>query len=151
MAKTRDKVSDAAGNVRPYVDRALHDEDLRDNLRSAFEAAREVYEELMGAGPPLGGRRASVASAATRAATDKDIQENLRTVVEELREAANRVQGKEDHTTRNTVLLVTGIALGLLFNPVTGSATRNWVRDRVFGGGGDDYTYGGGNSGGTTA
>ena len=146
MARTKDRVTDAADNVRPYVDRALHDEDLRENLRSAFEAARDVYAELMGAGPPLGGRRASVASAATRAVTDKDVQENLRTVMEELRHAADRIQGKEDHTTRNTMLLVTGIALGILFNPVTGSATRNWIRDRVFGGGGDDYTYGGGNS-----
>jgi len=28
MAKTKDKVSDAADNVKPYVDRALHDEEL---------------------------------------------------------------------------------------------------------------------------
>jgi len=148
MARTK-VVSDAAENVRPYVDRALHDEDLRDNIRAAFEAARDAYAELMAAGPPLGGRRASVASAATRAATDKEIQDSLKTVVEELRQAARRVQGKEDHTTRNTVLLVTGIALGLLFNPVTGSSTRNWLKERVFGDSGDDYTYGGGNSGGT--
>ena len=148
MAKTRDRVTDAADNVKPYVDRALHDEDLRDNLKSAFEAARDVYNELMSAGPPLGGRRASVASAATRAATDKDVQDSLRKVMEELREASDRLQGKEDHTTRNAVLLVAGITLGLLFNPVTGAATRKWVTDKVFGGGGgDDFTYGGGNSG----
>ena len=148
MAKTRERVSDAADNVRPYVDRAIHDEDLRDNLRSAFEAARDVYNELMGAGPPLGGRRASVASAATRAVTDKDVQDSLRKIMDELREASDRIQGKEDHTTRNTMLLVAGITLGLLFNPVTGAATRKWVSDKVFGGsGGDDFTYGGGNSG----
>ena len=148
MPKTRERVTDAADNVRPYVDRALHDEDLRDNLKAAFEAARDVYNELMGAGPPLGGRRAGIASAATRAATDKDVQENFRTIMDELREAADRLQGKEDHTTRNTILLIGGITLGLLFNPVTGAATRNWLRDKAFGGGGgDDFTYGGGNSG----
>ena len=29
MAKTTDKVVDAAGTVKPYVERALHDEELR--------------------------------------------------------------------------------------------------------------------------
>src|SRR5260221_10541311 len=48
MHKTRDKVSDAAGNVKPYVDRALHDEELRDNLRSAYASARSIYDELIG-------------------------------------------------------------------------------------------------------
>jgi hypothetical protein len=138
MVKTREKVSDAAGNVKPYVDRAIHDEDLRDNLKTAFAAARDVYNELMG------GR--GVTTVATRVATDKDIQDNLRTAVEELRTAANRIQGKEDHTTRNSVLLLTGIAIGILFNPMTGPGTRKWLMDKVSGGG-SDYTYGGGNSG----
>ena len=30
MAKTKDKVSDAADTVKPYVHRAISDEDLRD-------------------------------------------------------------------------------------------------------------------------
>ena len=39
-----------------------------------------------------------------------------------------------------------GIALGILFNPITGPATRKWITDAVFGGD-DDFTYqGGGNS-----
>jgi hypothetical protein len=147
MAKTRDKVSDAADNVRPYVARAIHDEDLRDNVKAAFEAAREVYDEL------IGGR--SVTTVATRVATDKEIQQKLRDAVDELREAADRVQGRKDHSGRNAVLLLTGIALGLLFNPVTGPATRKWLADTVLGGD-DDFTYQGGgssgeNGGGSTA
>ncbi len=132
MTNTKDKVLDRAGGARPYIERALHDEDLRDNVRNAFESAREVYNEL------VGGRGAI--PVATRVATDKDIQDRLREALDELREAADRVQGKRDHGTRNALLLITGIALGLLFNPVSGSQTRKWVSDKVFGPS-DDFTY----------
>ena len=138
MAKTTDKLLERTGDARPYIERALGDEDLRDNVRNAFESAREVYNEL------IGGRGAI--PLATRVATDKEIQARLKEAVEELREAADRVQGKKDHGTRNTMLLLTGIALGILFNPVTGSQTRKWVSDKLFGSS-DDFTYQGGNSG----
>ena len=136
MAKTKDKVSDAATNVKPYVDRALHDEDLRDNVRNAYESARSIYNEL------IGGRH--VTGLAARVATDKEIQNELKSVIAELREAADRVQGKEDHKGRHTGLLFVGIVLGALFNPLTGPQTREWVSNRLFGGG-DDFTYQGGN------
>ena len=48
MAKTKDRLYDTADTMRPYVDRALHDDDLHDNLKEAFSAAREVYAELLG-------------------------------------------------------------------------------------------------------
>ncbi len=31
------------------------------------------------------------------------------------------------------MLLLTGIALGVLFNPMTGPETRKWIREKVFG------------------
>jgi gas vesicle protein len=139
MHKTRDKVLDRAGSAKPYIERAIKDEDLRDNVRSAFESAREIYNDL------VGGRGAI--PVATRVATDKDIQDRLKDAIDELREAADRVQGKKDHGARNTMLLVTGIALGILFNPVSGPQTRKWLSDMLFGPS-DDFTYeGGGNSG----
>src|SRR5947208_14473083 len=125
MAKTRDKLLERTGGARPYLERALTDEDLRNNVRNAFESAREVYNEL------LGGRGAI--PLATRVATDKDIQERLRDAVDELRDAADRVQGKKEHGARNTMLLMTGIALGILFNPVSGSQTRKGLSDSLFG------------------
>jgi hypothetical protein len=135
MAKTKDKVSDAAGNVKPYVDRALHDEQLRESVRNAYASARTVYDELIG--------KRGMTGIATRVATDKDIQQELRQTVNELRKAAERVQGRQEHKGRNGGLLLIGIALGILFNPLTGSQTRKWLSDRLFGGG-DDFTYQGG-------
>ena len=48
MAKTKDRLYDTADTMKPYVDRALHDDDLHDNLKEAFSAARDVYAELLG-------------------------------------------------------------------------------------------------------
>jgi hypothetical protein len=144
MAKTRDKVSDAADNVKPYFDRALHDDELRDNLRSAYSSARTIYDELIG--------KRGVSGVATRVATDKDIQDELRSTIADLRKAADRMQGKTEHAKKgNGFLLLIGIVLAVLFNPISGESTRKWLSERVFGGG-DDFTYqgsGGGNNGGS--
>ena len=127
---TKDKVSD----VRPYVERALQDEELRDNLKAAFLAARDVYTDLTG--------DRGVTGLATRVATDRDIQDNLRRAVEELREASDRVRGKEDHSGRNSMFLLAGITLAVLFNPMTGPQTRQWIKEKVLWPS-DDFTYGG--------
>jgi hypothetical protein len=139
MPKTKDKVYDAAGNVKPYVERAMKDEKLRDDVLSAFSTAKDLYNEL------IGGRGA--VTLATRVATDDEIRDRLREAIDDLRSAADRLQGKKEHTGRNTTLLVAGIALGILFNPITGPETRRWVKDMITGGGdefGGDYS---GNSG----
>ena len=66
---TKDKISE----VKPYVERAMRDEDLRDNVLTAFATAREVYNELLG--------DRGVTGIASRVASDKDIQEKLRETV----------------------------------------------------------------------
>ena len=121
MAKTRDRVSD----VRPYVERAIKDEEFREELKSAFFAARGVYDELMG---PRG-----VSGKAVRVASDKDMRENLRSAIEDLRSAADRIQRGQSHKGRS-LFVVTGIALGvLLFNPISGAETRRWLKGAVLG------------------
>jgi len=138
MTKTKDKVINQAGNVKPYIERAMKDEDLRENVMTAFAAAKEVYDELIG--------NRSVTTVARRVASDKDMQENMKRAVDELRTAADRVQGKKDRGGRNTALLLGGIMLGILFNPATGPQTRKWLSDKIFGGS-DEFTYeGSGNS-----
>jgi hypothetical protein len=128
MAKLKDRASDA----RPYLERAFKDEQVREDLKSAIATAREIYNEL------LGGR--AVTSVAARVATDKEIQEHLRDAIADLRDAADRVQGKSVHKGRNTTLLLTGIVLGVLFNPVTGPGTRRWLQQTIFGEG-DEFEY----------
>ena len=133
MAKTKDRIYDTADTMRPYVDRAVHDQELRENLKEAFNSAREVYAELLG--------NRNLTSTATRVATDKDIQENLKKTIEELRKATDRIQGKEDHGTRNSLLLLVGITMGILFNPMTGPQTRQWLMEKITGESSDDYSY----------
>jgi hypothetical protein len=131
MAKTKDKVVDAAENVKPYVERAISDEKLRDDVMSAFTTARDLYNEL------LGGRHPVVV--ASRVATDEDVHDKLKEAVEDLRSAAGRLKGKKSHGGRNATLLMTGIALGILFNPVTGPETRKWLTELI----GGDSEFGG--------
>lgn len=132
MANAKDKLQDA----KPYVKRAIQDEELRENLRSAFATARDVYEELLG--------NRSMTAVATRVASDEDIQDQLRSAIQDLRSAADRIQGHEAHKGRNSSLLLVGIALGILFNPFTGPETRRWLKDRIFG---EDDEFGYGSSG----
>jgi hypothetical protein len=136
--KAKDKVSEARENLKPYVERAMADEKLRDEVMRAFGSAREIYQDLMG--------EKSAITVASRVATDDDIRDKLRDAIEDLRRASDRLQGKRDHSGRNATLLIAGIALGILFNPITGPETRRFIRD-MLGSGGDDDRQGSGSNG----
>jgi hypothetical protein len=124
--KTTEKLTDTVETLRPYVDRALKDEDFRNDLQDALEAARGLYGNLQ--------KRNGLTAGATKLATDKDTQESLRRMLEDLQSAGDRLKGKKDsHKARNTVLLA-GVIVGALYNPWTGDQTRKWIMDKVAGG-----------------
>lgn len=119
----------AADTAKPYLGRALHDEEFRDNLRSAFAAARAIYDELS--------RQRGFSGLASSVATDEDVHGNLRRAIKELQQAADRIQGRESaqksRSFRNVALLFGGVAIGIFFNPFTGPMARRWVTGKVTG------------------
>lgn len=133
MEYTKERAAAAAANARPYVERALRDQELRDNVRNAYTSARLVYEQLSS--------RRKVSDAASRLAGDKDIQNELRNAIDELRHAANRVQSvkrgspEPARAAKQSLILLVGIVLGILLNPITGPAVRRALGRKLFGSG----------------
>jgi hypothetical protein len=134
MRTSTDKVRSAAETARPYVERAITDDEFRESLRAAFVAAKQIYDELM---PPKG-----VSGLASKVAKDEDVHESIKRAVVELRNAADRIQEseKQSHGFRNVLLILVGVAIGIFFNPFTGPETRRWVKGRVSGG---EFSYNG--------
>jgi hypothetical protein len=143
MTYTKERVADAAASARPYVERALRDQELRENIRNAYASARAVYDELSS--------RRKISDAATQLASDQGVQGDLRNAIDELRTAAARVQGvkrgspEPARAARNGTILLLGIALGILLNPVTGPAVRRALARKLFGTG-DGFVYQGNGS-----
>ncbi len=121
----RDKVNDAVETARPYVERLANDDELHDHVKRAYESARQIYDDVIGP--------ATATGMARKVAGDKDVQDQFRNALDELREASRRMRGEESHTGRNVTLLMTGIAVGLLFNPISGAETRRWLKEKILG------------------
>jgi hypothetical protein len=136
MARQKDSLLTKADTVRPYVERAMSDENLRRDVLRAFAIARGLYTELAR-------DRDKPITIASRVATDDEIRDRLRDAIEDLRRASNRLQGKKQRSgIRGSTLLITGIALGILFNPVTGPETRRFIKDMFSGGDGHHHEHG---------
>ena len=118
--------------LKPYVQRAMTDPDLREDLLAAFVAARSIYGQ-MAKGRGLKGKAEKV--------SEKDFQKQLQHLVDDLSEASDKLKGKakkKGHRTRNRIVLLTGVTLGVLYNPWTGQATRDWIMEQVAGGDGTE-------------
>src|ERR671915_65397 len=86
-----------------YVQRLVEDEELRENLRTAFESAKKAYERLDSKGP------------AKALMDDKKTQKELKEAATSLRDAAETLRGKKKKRKRGigTVLLVGVVGAGL--------------------------------------
>ncbi|HZO50140.1 MAG TPA: hypothetical protein VFB26_08345 [Gaiellaceae bacterium] len=127
MAKKHsERLEATVENLRPYIERALKDEEFRTHVREAFSTARQVYGDLA--------KQNGLGKSARKLATDRDLQENLRKALEELGDAAETVQGKRRSRKRSKKMLVAGLLVGALYNPWTGPQTRHWLLDKIAGG-----------------
>ena len=105
-----------------YVQRLMEDEDLRDNLRTAFESAKVAVDRMSGKGP------------AKAIMDDKKTQRELREAASSMREAADTLRGakrKRKAKRRGGLLLVLLVGAGLAL--VLSEDLRKKVLDLVFG------------------
>jgi len=129
MAKKDTKIAPAVETLKPYLDRALNDQEFRDDLKEALSAAKKLYGPLV-----KDAKDGGAAKSASRLATDEKVQENLRKALEEFGKAAGTLKGnkKKGHKGRNAMLLA-GLIAGALYNPWSGPQTREWLMDKVAG------------------
>ena len=104
-----------------YVQRLVDDEELRDNLRTAFDSARKAYSRINGKGP-------------VKALTeDKKTQKELREAATSLRDAAEALRGRKKRKRRGfgRILLLGIVGAGLAL--ALSEDLRKKVLDALFG------------------
>jgi hypothetical protein len=104
-----------------YIQRLVEDEELRDNLRTAFDSAKKAYSRIDGKGP-------------VKALTeDKKTQKELREAANSLRDAAEALRGKKKKKRGGLgkFLLVAIVGAGLAL--ALSEDLRKKVLDTLFG------------------
>jgi hypothetical protein len=125
MTKTKtDRASDIYETARenPYVQRLIEDEDLRDDLRDAFERAKTAFDRATGNGK---GPVKAVAS-------DKKLQKELRKATESLKDANDRLQKPKKKKGKLGKLLLVAV-VGAVVALVVSEGARKAVLDALFG------------------
>ena len=123
--QTADRAADiySAARQNPYVQRLIEDDELRESLRNAFEAARGAYGRATGNGK---GPVKAVTS-------DRKVQRDLRAAAESLREASEQLRApkkrKRSKLGRLILLAIIGGAIAL----VVSEDARKTVLDALFG------------------
>lgn len=120
------KLADTLDSVKPYLERALTDDDFRRDLKDALQAARELYG-------PISKQNGGVAESARLLATDKKAQEQLRRAIDDLASAKDTLKGKKKGKKGRNMVLLAGVIAGALYNPWTGPQTREKLLDLIAG------------------
>jgi hypothetical protein len=108
-----------AAKDNAYVHRLIEDEDLRENLRTAYESARKAYGRMSnGKGPQA-------------ALNDKKTQKQLREAATSLKEAADTLRSARKPKRRGRGLLVLIVGVGLAF--ALSEGLRKKALDTLFG------------------
>ncbi|HVC08182.1 MAG TPA: hypothetical protein VND98_11435 [Solirubrobacterales bacterium] len=126
MTKTRaTQAADIYSTARenPYVQRLIEDDELRDSLRNAFEAARHAYGRATGNGK---GPVKAVAS-------DRKVQKDLRSAAESLREASERLQAPRRRRKSKLGRLILFGLVAAAVALVLSEDARKTVLDTLFG------------------
>jgi hypothetical protein len=120
---TAGKAADAysAARSHPYVQRLIEDEQLRNNLRDAYGAARHAYGRITKNGKP-----------AQRLMDDKKVQKDLRSAADSLREASDQLRGRRKRKGRLGRLILLG-AIGAGITLAVSESARKAVMDSLFG------------------
>jgi len=125
MSKTKaTQAADIYSTARenPYVQRLIEDEELRDSLKKAFEAAKGAY-----------GRATSNGSTVKAVTSDKKVQRDLKTAAENLRDASEALRApkkrKKSRLGRIILLGLVGAAVALILS----EDARKTVLDALFG------------------
>jgi len=119
-------VKTAIDAARPIVAEMARDEKLRQQVVQAVGTARGLYDQH--------GGHLSAKAVAARIAVDPEFVSEIQRTSTEIRKATKRAQkAQTSHRRRNTILIVSGVVVGVLFNPVTGPNTRRWLKEKAFG------------------
>jgi hypothetical protein len=102
-----------------YVQRLIDDEDLRDDLRKAFESARKAYGRIDGKGP-------------AKALEDKKVQRELKRAADSLKSAADALREPPKRKSRLGRMLLVAF-LGALLALVISEDLRKKALDALFG------------------
>lgn len=121
--QAQSKGSAAVETGKPYVQRVIQDEDLRDNVRTAFDAAQDAYKRLSNGKSP---QKALL--------DDKKLQKDLKQAASALRDAGQALsegpKRKKKGGVGGALLLVlvgAGVAVGV------SESLRSKVLDALFG------------------
>jgi hypothetical protein len=111
-----------AATSNPYVQRLAQDEELRDNLRTAFESAKKAYARMSnGKGP------------AKALLDDKKTQKELKEAANSLRDAADALRGSKAKRKKRRGGLLTLALVGGVAALILSEGLRKKVLDALFG------------------